>query len=81
MRDKKRNIALCLSIFRFFPGATFLLKRATFIIFDGYFFPSEYLYFENMGSASSSKIGHDFRKQSGSKMEVRKKCFLQKIVS
>ena len=30
------------------------------------------LYFENTGSASSSKIGHDFRKQSGSKIEVRK---------
>ena len=31
------------------------------------------LYFENTGSASSSKIGHDFRKYSGSKIEVRKK--------
>ena len=27
----------------------------------------------NTGSTSLSKIGHDFRKQSGSKIEVRKK--------
>ena len=33
------------------------------------------LYFENTGSASQSKIGHDFRKLSGSKIEVRKKMF------
>ena len=39
------------------------------------------LYFENTGSASSSKIGHDFRKESGLKIEVRKKCVLQKMVS
>ena len=39
------------------------------------------LYFENMGRASLSKIGHDFRKLSGLKIEVRKKCFLQKMVS
>ena len=40
------------------------------------------LYFENMGSASSSKIGHDFGKQSGSKIEVSKECFfLQKMFS
>ena len=31
------------------------------------------LYFENTGSTSSSKIGHDFRKYNGSKIEVRKK--------
>ena len=34
------------------------------------------IYFENMGSTSSSKIGHDFRKFSGSKVGDRKKCFL-----
>ena len=27
------------------------------------------------------QIGHDFRKESGLKIEVRKKCFLQKMVS
>ena len=32
-------------------------------------------YFENTGSASWSKIGHDFRKKCGSNIEVRKKCF------
>ena len=36
------------------------------------------LYFENTGSTSSSKIGHDFRKKSGSKIEVRKKKFFTK---
>ena len=36
------------------------------------------LYFEDTGSASSSIIGHDFRKYSGSKIEVGKKCYLQK---
>ena len=33
------------------------------------------LYFENTWSARSSKIGHDFRKQSGSKIEVKKMFF------
>ena len=33
------------------------------------------LYFDNTGSASLSQIGHDFRKKSGSKIEVRKKWF------
>jgi hypothetical protein len=28
-----------------------------------------------------TKIGPNFRKQSGSKIEVRKKCILQKMVS
>ena len=41
----------------------------------------EPLYFENRRSASLSKIGHDFRKQRGSKIEVRKKCFLREMVS
>ena len=36
------------------------------------------LYFEITWSASSSKIGHDFRKKSGSKIEVRKKYFFTK---
>ena len=31
-----------------------------------------------MGSTSSSKIGHDFIKQSGSKIEVRKNIFYKK---
>ena len=35
------------------------------------------MYFENMGSASSSKIGHDFKKLSGSKIKVG---FLKKIL-
>ena len=35
----------------------------------------------NTISVSLSKNGHDFRKKSGSKIEVRKKCFLQKMVS
>ena len=39
------------------------------------------LYFESTGSDSLSKIGHDFRKLSGLKIEVRKKCFLRKMVS
>ena len=30
------------------------------------------LYFQNTGSATSSKIWHDFRKQSGSKIGVKK---------
>ena len=33
------------------------------------------LYFENTGSTSSSKIGHDFRKKRGSKIEVRNDFF------
>ena len=36
------------------------------------------LYFENKGSASSSKIGHDFKKLSGSKIKV---VYFEKIPS
>ena len=36
------------------------------------------LYFENSGRASLSKNEHDFRKSSGSKIEVRKKCVYKK---
>ena len=36
------------------------------------------LHFENTRSASLSKIGHDFRKHSGSKIEVRKNVFFYK---
>ena len=36
------------------------------------------MYFENTGSASLSKIGHDFRKSRGSKIGVRKKVFHKK---
>ena len=35
-------------------------------------------YFENTGRTSSSKIRRDFRKSSGSKIEVRKKCVYKK---
>ena len=34
-----------------------------------------------MRNASSSKIGHNFRDQSGSKIESKKKCIHQKMVS
>ena len=36
------------------------------------------LYFDNTRSDSLSKIGHDLK--SGSKIEVRKKCFLHKMI-
>ena len=51
--------------------------KATFLVKNRYT-QRKPLYFENTGSASSSKIGHDFKKWSGSKIEVRKKCFFYK---
>ena len=54
-------------------------KNQVFFAKNQYTTQRKPVYFENTGSASSS-IGHDFSK-CGSKIEVRKKCILQKMVS
>jgi hypothetical protein len=42
-------------------------------------YSKETLYFGNIGSTSSSKIGHDFKKYRGSKIEIKKKISLKMV--